>query len=48
MKNKFAQIALFSTKINKQHVQLAFAVLALAMLVLGIGAPADPGGISPH
>ncbi len=48
MKNKLAQIALFSTKINKQHVQLAFAVLALAMLVLGIGAPSDGGGINPH
>ncbi len=48
MKNKLAQIALFSTKINKQHVQLAFAVLALAMLVLGIGAPSDPGSINPH
>ena len=48
MKNQLAQLALFSSKINKQHIQLAFAVLALAMLVLGIGAPGDPGGINPH
>ncbi len=47
MKNKLAQIALLSTKVNRQHIQLAFAVLALAMLVLGIGAPTD-GGVSPH
>lgn len=47
MQNKFAQIALLTSKINRQHIQMAFAVLALAMLVLGIGAPSD-GGPSPH
>ena len=47
MKNNIAQIAIFSSKINRQHVQLAFAVLALAMLVLGVGAPADSGA-NPH
>ncbi len=47
MKNKLAQIALLSTKVNRQHIQLAFAILALAMLVLGIGAPTD-GGVNPH
>ncbi len=47
MQNKFADIVLLSSKINRQHVQLAFAILALAMLVLGIGAPAD-GGLNPH
>lgn len=47
MKNKLTQIALQTTKINRQHIQLAFAVLALAMLVLGIGAPSD-GGANPH
>jgi hypothetical protein len=47
MKTTFAQIAVLSSKINRQHLQLAFAVLALAMLVLGIGAPAD-GGHNPH
>ena len=39
MKNKIVRFALFAGKINRQHVQLAFALLALAMLVLGIGAP---------
>ncbi len=47
MKNTSAQIALLATKINRQHIQLAFAILALAMLVLGIGAPTD-GGVNPH
>ncbi len=44
MNNKIARFALFASKINRQHIQLAFAILALAMLVLGIGAPTDGGG----
>ena len=47
MNNKFAQFAMLSNKVNRQHIQIAFAVLALAMLVLGIGAPGD-GGNNPH
>lgn len=47
MQNKLTQIALLTSKINRQHIQMAFAVLALAMLVLGIGAPSDAGP-SPH
>jgi hypothetical protein len=47
MQNKFADIVLMTSKINRQHVQFAFAILALAMLVLGIGAPSD-GGMNPH
>lgn len=47
MKNKIARFGLFAAKINRQHIQLAFAILALAMLVLGIGAPTDGGG-TPH
>jgi len=47
MNNKIARFALFASKINRQHIQLAFAILALAMLVLGIGAPSDGGG-TPH
>ncbi len=43
MKNTLAQFAVATSKINRQHIQMAFAVLALAMLVLGIGAPADGG-----
>jgi len=45
MKNS---LALFVSKIDRQHVQLVLAVAALAMLVLGIGAPSDGGGASPH
>jgi len=48
MNNKIARLALLTSKINRQHIQLAFAVLALAMLVLGVGAPSDGGGASPH
>ena len=44
MNTKFAQFAMFTSKINRQHVQIFFAVLALAMLVLGVGAPTDGGG----
>jgi len=48
MNNKIARFALFTGKINRQHIQLAFAILALAMLVLGIGAPSAGGGAGPH
>jgi hypothetical protein len=48
MSNKLARFAMFASKINRQHVQLFFAILALTMLVLGIGAPTDGGGASPH
>jgi hypothetical protein len=48
MNNKVAHIALFASKINRQHIQLAFAILALAMLVLGVGAPSAGGIAGPH
>ena len=44
MKNILSQFVLFGTKINRQHVQLALTIIALAMLVLGVGAPVDGGG----
>lgn len=44
MKN---QIALFVSRINRQHIQLFLTVLALAMLVLGAGAPTG-GSDGPH
>ncbi|HUI87626.1 MAG TPA: hypothetical protein VLX61_02760 [Anaerolineales bacterium] len=47
MNNKLARFAIFTSKINRQHIQFAFAILALAMLVLGVGAPTDGGG-APH
>ena len=44
MKNQLAQFALLSRNVNRQHVQMLFAIVALAMLVLGVGAPSDGGG----
>jgi hypothetical protein len=46
MKNIFAQLHLGISKINKTHIQLILAVLMLAMLVLGAGAPEDFGGVA--
>ncbi len=48
MKNQIARLAVLSTKINRQHIQLVFAIIALVMLLLGIGAPLDGGGTNPH
>jgi hypothetical protein len=44
MKNTFNQFVLSVSKINKSHLQFAFMLLALSMLVLGAGAPEDVGG----
>ena len=44
MKNKLAQFNRLSTNINRERVQLIWTLIALAMLVLGIGAPAHGGG----
>lgn len=44
MKNKLALLALSVQKLNRQHIQLVLVVIALAMLVLGAGAPVDGGG----
>ncbi len=41
MKNTLAELTVLTSKVNRQHVQLLLALLALAMLVLGIGAPSD-------
>ncbi|MBN1451084.1 MAG: hypothetical protein JW963_08730 [Anaerolineales bacterium] len=45
MKNTIARFSLSISKINKNHLQIAFTVLALAMLVIGAGAPDDMGGV---
>jgi len=45
MKNKLTLIALSAQKINRQHVQLIFVLLSLAMLVIGVGAPLEGGGV---
>ncbi len=44
MNKNLAPVAIFASKINRQHIQLLLALLALAMLVLGVGAPTDGGG----
>ncbi len=44
MKNQIFSLA---SKLNRNHVQVAFALLALVLFVLGAGAPSD-GGVIPH
>ena len=46
MKNKLFQISLSGAKINRQHLQIILTLIALALLVLGVGAPMDGGGIA--
>jgi hypothetical protein len=46
MNGKLSRFVLMSSKINRQHIQLAMSVLALALLALGIGAPEAGGGPS--
>lgn len=46
MKSKLARFVLLTHRINRQHIQLAFAVLALVMLVMGGGAPDDGSGFN--
>ncbi len=44
MDKKLAPVVMFASKINRQHIQVLLTIVALAMLVLGVGAPADGGG----
>jgi hypothetical protein len=46
MNSKLNQFVLSVSKINRQHIQLFFLILTLAMLVLGVGAPDDGGGVA--
>lgn len=46
MKNQLSKFQLLGSKINRQHLQLIWTIIALALLVLGIGAPTDGGGPS--
>ena len=48
MKKQLAPLAIFTSKINQQNVQFILAVIVLAMLVLGIGAPTDGLGLTTH
>lgn len=48
MKKQFALFVHNAAKINRQHIQLAFTLLTLVMLVLGVGAPTEAGGTGPR
>jgi hypothetical protein len=48
MNTKLAKLFVFTQKINRQHVQFAFALLALVLFVLGAGAPDSGGGTGPR
>ena len=39
------QFVRVGTKINRQHQQLALTIFTLVMLILGVGAPMDGGGV---
>jgi hypothetical protein len=43
MKTNLAILFLFTHKINRQHVQVAFTLLTLVLFILGAGAPDCPG-----
>ena len=45
MKNQFVLLVSSLNKVNRQHIQLAFIILSLAMLVIGVGAPTEGGGV---
>jgi hypothetical protein len=47
MKTILFQIASLSHKIDRRHVQLVLSLLALALFVLGAGAP-DEGAVLPR
>ena len=46
MKFQLIQLSRLGTKVNRQTVQLVLTLIALALLVLGIGAPMDGGGVA--
>jgi hypothetical protein len=45
MKTNLTSLMLSAPKINRQHVQLVLVIVSLVMLVLGVGAPTDGGGV---
>ena len=47
MKSQLNQVFAGVVKIKKQHMQLIVTLLALILLVLGVGAP-DNGGLVGH
>lgn len=44
MKNAVTKFIFSARNINSQNIQLVLTVIALVMLVLGVGAPAGDGG----
>jgi hypothetical protein len=44
MKNKFAFLVSSIQKIDRRHTQLVLTLIALTLLVLGVGAPNSGGG----
>lgn len=45
MKKTISKISLFSSKINRRQLQVVLALVTLALLVLGAGAPGMDGGV---
>ena len=43
MKKHFEKLIALTQKVNRQHIQVALALLALALFVLSAGAPSDGG-----
>ena len=43
MKAQLTQLVLSVQKINRQYIQLAVVLVALVLMVLGVGAPDDKG-----
>lgn len=48
MRTQLSKLALFAQKIDRQHLQVAFVLLTLALFVLGAGAPDSGGGPGPR
>jgi hypothetical protein len=43
MKTQLEKLGLLSSKVNRQYIQMAMTLIALILLVLGVGAPMDGG-----
>lgn len=44
MMKKFALLSLSAQKIDRQHIQLVLTLIAIVLMVLGVGAPSDGSG----
>jgi hypothetical protein len=45
MNKKLTDLIVLGSHVNRQHVSLLIALVSLAMLVVGIGAPCRGGGV---